>query len=67
MRTLENLAFDNKMKAKSIRKLLSSNFGEDEIIDCLYEIADYLDDTAYNLEWYDDQLQINIQKLVDLP
>lgn len=67
MKTLENLAFDNKMVAKSIEKLLASNYGEDEIIDKLEEVADYLNDTAYNLEWFNDQLEITIQKLVDLP
>ena len=67
MKTLENLAFDNKMVAQSIEKLLASNYGEDEIIDKLEEVADYLNDTAYNLEWFNDQLQITIQKLVDLP
>ena len=67
MKTLENLAFDNKMVAQSIHKLLASNYGEDEIIDKLEEVADYLNDTAYNLEWFNDQLEITIQKLVDLP
>lgn len=67
MKTLENLAFDNKMVAQSIEKLLASNYGEDEIIDKLEEVADYLNDTAYNLEWFNDQLEITIQKLVDLP
>mgnify|MGYP002627075738 CR=1 FL=1 len=67
MKTLENLAFDNKMVAKSIEKLLASNYGEDEIIDKLEEVVDYLNDTAYNLEWFNDQLEITIQKLVDLP
>ena len=67
MKTLENLAFDNKMVAQSIEKLLAGNYGEDEIIDKLEEVADYLNDTAYNLEWFNDQLEITIQKLVDLP
>lgn len=67
MKTLENLAFDSKMVAQSIEKLLASNYGEDEIIDKLEEVADYLNDTAYNLEWFNDQLEITIQKLVDLP
>lgn len=67
MTKLEKIAFDNKMKAQSIRKLLNSNFGEDEIIDCLYEIADYLDTSAYELEDFHVDLEIIIDKLVTLP
>ena len=43
------------------------NFGEDEIIEALQDIVNYLSDTAYDLEEFHDDFSALVQKLVELP
>lgn len=67
MKTLETIALNNRLKANSILLLLNSNFGEDEIIEALQDIVNYLSDTAYDLEEFHDDFSALVQKLVELP
>ena len=67
MKTLETIALNNRLKANSILLLLNSNFGEDEIIEALQDIVNYLSDTAYDLEEFHDDFSVLVQKLVELP
>ena len=67
MKTLETIALNNRLKANSILLLLNSNFGEDEIIEALQDIVNYLSDTAYDLEEFHDDFSTLVQKLVELP